>query len=50
MQAFWKEKEIVVDIYGTTNDKNGYPMFLVRYKNQWIWRSAKHFETFGQGE
>lgn len=30
-------------IYGIKSDKCGYPEFLVRKDNQWLWRSAKHF-------
>lgn len=29
--------------YGVQNDKHGYPMFLIRLKNEWKWRSAKNY-------
>lgn len=31
-------------VYSVKNDKNGYPQFLIYYKNQWVWKSAKYFE------
>ena len=30
-------------IYGVQNDKCGYPMFLIRQRGQWFWRSASEF-------
>ena len=32
-------------IYAVLDDSNGYPKFLIRKGNQWIWRSAKHYIT-----
>lgn len=37
-------------VHGVTNDKNGYPQFLIRINNQWIWRSAKEFITYTEAE
>lgn len=39
-----KKEYVNVNVYGVTDDSNGYPKFLIRDKNQWIWRSAKYFE------
>ena len=33
-------------IFGVVDDDNGYPKFLIRMNNQWIYRSAKHFVTY----
>lgn len=30
-------------VYAVLDDANGYPKFLIRRDNQWIWRSAKHY-------
>lgn len=32
-------------IYAIQNDNHGYPMFLIRVENKWIYRSAKHYLT-----
>lgn len=32
-------------IYVVQNDNHGYPLFLIRNNNQWVWRSAKHYIT-----
>lgn len=32
-------------IYGVLDDDHGYPKFLIRKGNQWIYRSAKHYMT-----
>ena len=32
-----------IEIYGVKDDKHGYPTFLIRSDNRWIWKSAKHF-------
>jgi hypothetical protein len=32
-------------IYAIHNDNHGYPQFLIRNDNQWIYRSAKHYIT-----
>jgi hypothetical protein len=32
-------------IYAVLDDDNGYPKFLIRNGNQWIYRSAKHYIT-----
>lgn len=32
-------------IYGMQNDSHGYPLFLIKIKNQWVYRSAKHYIT-----
>ena len=32
-------------VYSTRDDKNGYPHFLIRNNNQWLWKSAKDFIT-----
>lgn len=31
-------------VYSVKN-KDGFPFFLVRQGNQWMWRSAKHYIT-----
>jgi len=32
-------------VFATSSDSNGYPKFLIRKSNQWIWRSAKYYIT-----
>lgn len=32
-------------VYAVLEDSNGYPKFLVRRDNKWIYRSAKHYIT-----
>ncbi|MGL5329303.1 MAG: hypothetical protein ACRDD7_08545 [Peptostreptococcaceae bacterium] len=32
-----------VKVYDVQRDKCGYPQFLVRHNNAWIYRSAKHY-------
>ena len=34
-----------VTIYAVAEDSNGYPKFLIREKNRWIWQSAKYYIT-----
>ena len=34
-----------VTIYAVGEDSNGYPKFLIREKNRWIWQSAKYYIT-----
>ena len=34
-----------VTIYAVGEDSNGYPKFLIREKNRWVWQSAKHYIT-----
>jgi len=33
-------------IYGVLDDDHGYPKFLIRKNNQWLYKSAKHFVTY----
>ena len=33
----------VVNVYSISDDKNGFPQFLVYDKREWKWMSAKHF-------
>jgi hypothetical protein len=35
-----------ITIFGVMNDDHGYPKFLIRKNNQWLYRSAKHFLTY----
>jgi hypothetical protein len=32
-------------IYAILDDDHGYPKFLIRKNNQWIYKSAKHYFT-----
>lgn len=32
-------------IYAIQKDNHGYPLFLIRRENKWVYRSAKHFIT-----
>jgi hypothetical protein len=32
-------------IYGVLDDDHGYPKFLIRKDNRWVYRSAKHYIT-----
>ena len=53
----WKERNNMIDnlydkrtgkrvtIYAVAEDSNGYPKFLIREKNRWIWQSAKYYIT-----
>ena len=53
----WKETNKMIDnlydkrtgkrviIYAVAEDSNGYPKFLIREKNRWIWQSAKYYIT-----
>ena len=34
-----------VTIYAVGEDSNGYPKFLIREKNRWVWQSEKHYIT-----
>ena len=34
-----------VIIYAVAEDSNGYPKFLIREKNRWVWQSAKYYIT-----
>ena len=34
-----------VTIYAVGEDSNGYPKFLIREKNRWVWQSAKYYIT-----
>ncbi len=40
-----KRSGLPESIYGLKDDQHGYPLFLVKPKNQWLWRSAKHYLT-----
>lgn len=40
-----KETLLDVTVYNVRDDITGYPLFLVRKDNQWIWKSAKHYIT-----
>lgn len=35
---------VVVNVYDISYDSAGYPLFLIYYENQWIRKSAKHFQ------
>lgn len=37
-----KDLKKLQHVYAVKDDKAGYPHFLIRYKNQWKWISAKH--------
>ena len=53
----WRQKDIMIDnlydkrtgkrvtIYAVGEDSNGYPKFLIREKNRWVWQSAKYYIT-----
>jgi hypothetical protein len=43
--VFDKETHLDVAVYNVRDDLAGYPLFLVRYNNQWVYRSAKHYIT-----
>lgn len=43
--VFDKETHLDVAVYNVRDDITGYPQFLVRDDNQWIYRSAKHYIT-----
>ena len=32
-------------IYSVQEDNHGYPKFLIRDSNKWLWQSAKHYIT-----
>ena len=34
-----------VTIYAVGEDSSGYPKFLIREKNKWVWQSAKYYIT-----
>ena len=34
-----------VTIYAVGEDSSGYPKFLIREKNRWVWQSAKYYIT-----
>ena len=38
-----KQTKQETTIYSVRN-KNGYPMFLIYERGQWLWKSAKHFK------
>lgn len=42
--VFNKETHLDVAVYDV-KDSKGYPHFLVRHDNQWLYRSAKHYIT-----
>ena len=42
--VFDKKTHQDVAVYNV-RDSKGYPFFLVRHNNQWIYRSAKHYIT-----
>ena len=42
---FDKRTGDVVKIYAASEDSHGYPKFLIRKNNQWVWDSAKHYIT-----
>lgn len=35
---------VLVNVYDIAYDSTGYPLFLIYYENQWIRKSAKHFQ------
>ena len=43
--VFDKETHLDVAVYNVRDDVTGYPLFLVRHDNQWVYRSAKHYIT-----
>lgn len=43
--VFDKETHLDVAVYNVRDDITGYPQFLVRHNNQWMYRSAKHYIT-----
>lgn len=42
--VFDKKTHLDVPVYNV-RDSKGYPMFLVRHDNQWVYRSAKYYIT-----
>ena len=42
--VFDKKTHSDVAVYNV-RDSKGYPFFLVRHNNQWMYRSAKHYIT-----
>lgn len=42
--VFDKKTHLDVAVYNV-RDSKGYPHFLVRHNNQWLYRSAKHYIT-----
>lgn len=38
-----RQNRQITRVYGVQDDSNGYPRFLIRKGNQWIWKSAKLF-------
>lgn len=42
--VFDKETHLDVAVYNI-RDVEGYPYFLVRYNNQWVYKNAKHYIT-----
>jgi len=45
LELYDKLTEKKITIYATSEDSNGYPKFLIRLDNQWVWKSAKHYIT-----
>lgn len=44
------ENDDIVEVYWVKENKNGYPIFLIRNHktNQWLWKSAKHFKSINE--
>lgn len=38
-----RQTKHIAKVYGIEDDSNGYPKFLIREREQWIWKSAKYF-------
>lgn len=43
MIVFHKDSASALKVFDVKRDEQGYPHFLVYYKNQWRYISAKHF-------
>lgn len=43
-KLLYKPTSDIITIYNVKINKRGYTTFLVHLNNQWLYRSAKHFE------
>ena len=45
MRVKYKPTGKIYEIFNVRDDWNGYPQFLIRKDNEWIYISAKYFVT-----
>ena len=45
MRVKYEPRGKIYEIFNVRDDWNGYPQFLIRKDNEWVYISVKHFVT-----